>query len=118
MSGYVLHLPEEESVVLSARRPGGWSARRNGDAALLYIALVQNRGAADGEKLRAALGWPTERFAAAFQALESQGLVGLPQGQAPSPAPPPVPRRPPGRSPRSTPGPTWPAPWRGRSSGP
>ena len=72
----------------------GPAARRlvsagNGDAALLYIALVQNRGAADGEKLRAALGWPPERFAAAFQALESQGLVGLPQGQAPSPAPPP-----------------------------
>ena len=113
MSGYVLHLPEEESVVLSGPAARRLVSAGNGDAALLYIALVQNRGAADGEKLRAALGWPTERFAAAFQALESQGLVGLPQGQAPSPAPPP-----PGRSPRSTPGPTWPAPWRGRSSGP
>ena len=117
MSGYVLHLPEEESVVLSGPAARRLVSAGNGDAALLYIALVQNRGAADGEKLRAALGWPTERFAAAFQALESQGLVGLPQGQAPSPAPPPVPAAP-RRSPRSTPGPTWPAPWRGRSSGP
>ena len=91
MSGYVLHLPEEESVVLSGPAARRLVSAGNGDAALLYIALVQNRGAADGEKLRAALGWPTERFAAAFQALESQGLVGLPQGQAPSPAPPPVP---------------------------
>ena len=83
MSGYVLHLPEEESVVLSGPAARRLVSAGNGDAALLYIALVQNRGAADGEKLRTALGWPTERFAAAFQALESQGLVGLPQGQAP-----------------------------------
>ena len=71
MSGYVLHLPEEESVVLSGPAARRLVSAGNGDAALLYIALVQNRGAADGEKLRAALGWPTERFAAAFQALES-----------------------------------------------
>ena len=94
MSGYVLHLPEEESVVLSGPAARRLVSAGNGDAALLYIALVQNRGAADGEKLRAALGWSQERFAAAFQALESQGLVGLPQGQAPSPAPPPVPAAP------------------------
>ena len=64
MSGYVLHLPEEESVVLSGPAARRLVSAGNGDAALLYIALVQNRGAADGEKLRAALGWPPERFAA------------------------------------------------------
>ena len=89
MSGYVLHLPEEESVVLSGPAARRLVSAGNGDAALLSIALAQTRGPADGEKLRAALGWSPERFAAAFQTLESQGLVGLPQGQAPSPAPPP-----------------------------
>ena len=62
ISGYVLHLPEEESVVLS-----GPAARRlidggNGDAALLYIAVLRSRGCIDNDQLLRQLGWPEDRF--------------------------------------------------------
>lgn len=87
MSGYVLHLPEDESVVLS-----GAVARRlveggDGDAALLYIAILRNRGGIDDERLRRQLGWPADRFRRGLSALAGQGLVALPGGQ-PSPLPP------------------------------
>lgn len=87
MSGYVLHLPEDESVVLS-----GSVARRlveggDGDAALLYIAILRNRGGIDDERLRRQLGWPAERFRRGLSALAGQGLVSLP-GRQPPPTPP------------------------------
>ena len=95
MSGYVLHLPEDESVVLS-----GPAARRllkagDGDAALLYIAVLQSRGGADDERLRAGLGWPRERFDRALGTLAGQGLIAMPgregagRPSAPPAAPPP-----------------------------
>lgn len=96
MSGYVLHLPEDESVVLSgpvARRliEGG-----DGDAALLYIAVLKHHGSIDDERLRSLLGWEAGRFRRALEALEAQGLIALPQREAPppAPAPPPADRRP------------------------
>ena len=75
MSGYVLHLPEDESVVLSgpvARRlvEGG-----DGDAALLYIAVLRNRGSIDDERLRSQLGWTGDRFRRALEALARQKLI-------------------------------------------
>ena len=94
-NGYILHLPEEESVVLSgpvARRliEGG-----DGDAALLYIAVLRNRGGVDDQQLRAQLAWDEVRFRRALDALVRQGLVSLPRGAAaqapeekPLPAPP------------------------------
>ena len=86
MNGYVLHLPEEESIVLS-----GPVARRlvesgNGDAALLYIAVLRDKGVADDQKLRSQLGWPQERFHAALRALTGQGLIAQPKPQ-PEPEP-------------------------------
>ena len=50
ISSYVLHLPEDESIVLS-----GPAARRlisggNGDAALLYIAVLHSNGCIEDRK--------------------------------------------------------------------
>ena len=61
---------------------------------------------------------PRSGFAAAFQALESQGLVGLPQGQAPLPRPAAGPRRPPGGAPGVHPGRHGPRPGGGGVPGP
>lgn len=90
MSGYILHLPEDEGVVLS-----GPVARRlieagDGDAALLYIAVLLSRGSVDDEKLRGQLGWPADRFEPALAVLSRQRLVVLPEGRRPAPPKPPV----------------------------
>lgn len=65
----------------------------------MYIAIVQNRGCADDEKLRARLRWDRERFQRALDALVRQGLVSLPGRDAGAPlsavpAPPAADRRP------------------------
>ena len=56
MSGYTLRLPEEESVVLSGAAAGRLIRRGDGDAALLYIAVLRSRGTGDENALRSALG--------------------------------------------------------------
>lgn len=89
----MLHLPENESVVLS-----GPAARRlidsgDGDAALLYIAVLKNKGAMDDEKARSALKWTRDRFQRALESLSAQGLVSLPNKMEPLPASPPEPLR-------------------------
>lgn len=88
INGYILHLPEDESILLS-----GPAARRliqggSGDAALLYIAVLQNRGSADDEKVQAQLGWDRDRFDRALSALAGQGLISLPGREAEPPSPP------------------------------
>ena len=90
MAGYVLHLREEESVTLSAgvlrRLIGGG----NGDAALLYLAIVRAHGAESPEKLAGELKWELPRVRGAEQALYEMGLVGAPEksGEETLPAPP------------------------------
>ena len=84
MAEYVLHLPREESIVLSAPVVRRLIGGGNGDAALLYIALLESRGCGGPEALSARLGWDRTRFAAAMAALERQGLVGRPGGETPS----------------------------------
>ena len=92
MSSYTLHLPEDESIVLS-----GPAARRliesgDGDAALLYISILKNRGSIDDEKARRELRWTPERFRRALETLSGQGLVGLPDRRE-TPVPPMPPQR-------------------------
>lgn len=87
MKGYVLHLPEEESVVLSGAVAGRLIQMGNGDAALLYIALVRSKGCADDAKLREMLRWEEKRFHTALDALTGQGLIGRPGTKAPAPTP-------------------------------
>ena len=82
MSGYILNLPEDEGVVVS-----GQAARRlveggDGDAALLYIAVLRNRGNMDEGKLAGQLGWPEGRLRQALGSLVRQGLAAPPAREA------------------------------------
>ena len=47
MAGYVLHLNTEENITLSPATVKRLIALGNGDAALLYLAILHARGAAD-----------------------------------------------------------------------
>lgn len=92
ISSYVLHLPEDESIVLS-----GPAARRlisggNGDAALLYIAVLHSHGCIDNDQLLRQLKWPEERFRRGLSALAGLGLIMAPAGGS---APPPAEEAPP-----------------------
>ena len=64
----------------------------DGDAALLYIAVLRNRGGVDDQQLRAQLGWDEVRFRRSLDVLVRQGLVSLPRrgaaekAEAPKPA--------------------------------
>jgi len=57
----------------------------DGDAALLYIAVLRNRGSMDDEKLRGQLGWEPERLRRALGSLARQNLIGLPAEASPAP---------------------------------
>jgi len=91
MADYMLHLTQEENIVLGAGIVRRLIEYGSGDAALLYLCLAR-RGSAEPEKLRAELRWSAEQFAAAEAALRAMGLVGAPltpeRPQTP-PAPPP-----------------------------
>ena len=85
MAGYVLHLKEEESVTLSAATLKRLIGGGNGDAALLYLAILHAHGAAEAEKLAKMLGWDEKRVCAAEQALYEMQLVGAPEKKAAQP---------------------------------
>ncbi len=85
MAGYVLHLKEEESVTLSAAALKRLIGGGNGDAALLYLAILHSHGAAEAEKLAAMLKWDEGRVRAAEQALYEMQLVGAPEKKAAQP---------------------------------
>ena len=87
MAGYVLHLKEEESVTLSAATLKRLIGGGNGDAALLYLAILHSHGAAEAEKLAKILSWDEKRVRAAEQALCEMQLVGAPEKKA-APLPP------------------------------
>lgn len=85
MAGYVLHLKEEESITLSAAALRRLIGSGNGDAALLYLAILHSHGAAEAEKLAKMLGWDEGRVRAAEQALYEMQLVGAPEKKAAQP---------------------------------
>ena len=93
MAGYVLHLREEESVTLSASVLRRLIGGGNGDAALLYLAIVRAHGAAEPERLARELQWTAERVHAAERALSEMGLVGAPEEKEPERTLPPPPAR-------------------------
>lgn len=97
ISDYILHLPEEEGVTLSGPTALRLIRCGDGDAALLYIAILKNRGGADDDKLQAQLGWDREKLRRALSVLVRQRLVALPGGESsvqpdtlPPPPPPPA----------------------------
>ena len=90
ISEYILRLPEEESITLSGPTALRLIRCGDGDAALLYIAILKNRGAADDDKLRSQLGWDREKLRRALGVLARERLVSLPGGEPPGrPEPPP-----------------------------
>ena len=54
MAGYVLHLSTEENITLSSATVKRLIAGGSGDAALLYLAILHARGAADSGRPRSA----------------------------------------------------------------
>ncbi len=88
MADYVLHLTQEENVVLGAAAVRRLIDGRDGNAALLYLCLQTETPNADA--LRARLGWSEAEFDAAARALRGMGLVRLPERSAPpkDPVPP------------------------------
>lgn len=87
MSGYVLHLAQEENIVLGAGIVRRLIEGRNGDAALLYLCLAR-RGSSEPDALRGELAWDADRFASAESALRSMGLIRRPEtetGRTPAP---------------------------------
>lgn len=89
MAGYVLHLSTEENITLSSATVKRLIAGGNGDAALLYLAILHARGAADSGKLARELKWDESRLRAAEQALYEMKLVGAPEKKEEAPVPPP-----------------------------
>lgn len=85
MSGYVLHLPEEESVVLSGPVVRRLLREGDGDAALLYIAVLRNKGVVDEDELARLLPWQPQRIGRALEALSRQGLAARPDGRPAAP---------------------------------
>ena len=90
MAGVVLHLTEEENIVLSAPVLRRLTGTKNADACLLYLCLKQNGDAMDEEKLRESLSWEKLRFDAAKAALARAELIRLPEKEAGKEAPPPA----------------------------
>ena len=76
MAEYTIHLAQEENIVLSAATVRRLIAAGSGDAALLYLALLENRGAMAPEKLLTALRWDARRLSRAEAELMNQGLLG------------------------------------------
>lgn len=83
MGEYILPASREESVVLPGDAAERLLRSGNGDAALLYIAFLRDRGGADAGSLCARLGWARERFDSAAHALEGMGLLARPESAPP-----------------------------------
>ena len=97
MGSYILQIPEDGGVVLSGAALRKLLAAGNGDAALLYLAVLRDRGGVDEKAVCGELGWPVERLRQALDCLSAQGLVRLPEQVPPEP-----PRRPEERRPDYT----------------
>ena len=76
MAGYTLKLHTEDNLVLSGPVASRLISSSDGDAALLYLALLRRNGGATPEELAADLSWPSDRINRAEGALLSMGLLG------------------------------------------
>lgn len=87
MSGYILHLPEDESIVVPGAAVRGLIEGGDGDSALAYLALLRAKGEINGGKLCSQLRWPAERLQRALNALTRLGLLSRPQSPPEPPQP-------------------------------
>ena len=83
MAGYELFLTQEENVTVSVPAVRRLVECGSGDAALLYLCLLKNRGAGTDETLAAELRWSTARLRAAEDALAGAGLIARPDAAPP-----------------------------------
>ncbi len=83
MAGYVLHVEKNDHISLSRDAVGRLLKTGEGDAALLYLALLSREGSAHSDAVEQLLGWDARRLALARQSLEKSGLLttGAPVAQ-------------------------------------
>ena len=87
MSEYTLQLPEDESIVLSGPAVQKLLTAKSGDAALLYILILKNKGRIEEKKSIAELKWTKDQFQRAMNILTTQNLIRLPDGEKFAPSP-------------------------------
>ncbi|MEG1657692.1 MAG: DnaD domain protein [Oscillibacter sp.] len=85
MANCLLHTGEE-SVTLSGPAVNRLLEKGDGDAALLYLALLRRNGAVQPRSLAGELRWERPRIEAAEQALRELKLIALPAEDLPAPA--------------------------------
>ena len=83
--GSVLVYSPEESVTVSAQALRRLLEKGDGDAALLYLALLRHHGTIQPRALAGELRWERPRIEAAEEALRQMGLIA-PAEQPPAPA--------------------------------
>lgn len=83
--GSVLVYSPEESVTVSAQALRHLLEKGDGDAALLYLALLRHHGTIQPRALAGELRWERPRIEAAEEALRQMGLIA-PAEQPPAPA--------------------------------
>lgn len=88
VSGYVLHLPKEESIIIPGAAARLLIEGGNSDSALAYLALLRNKGST--ENLAEQLRWPVERLQKALGVLARQGLIDRAVPAVPVPPAPPA----------------------------
>ena len=85
MAGILVHTGDE-SVTLSAQVTKRLLEKGNGDAALLYIALLRRHGTVPPRALAGELRWERSRIEAAEVALQEMGLIAAEEAAPPEPA--------------------------------
>lgn len=85
--GYTLHLTEQENIVLSHATARRLLQSRDGNAALLYLFLLQEGSSADPQRICRELQWDAGTLARAEDALRRMGLVSGGSEAPPAPEP-------------------------------
>lgn len=85
MAGILVHTGDE-SVTITAQAAKRLLEKGNGDAALLYIALLRRHGTVPPRALAGELRWDRSRIEAAEQALRQAGLIAQAEEVPPEPA--------------------------------
>ena len=75
MAGYLLHVEKNDHITLSRDAAGRLLKAGNGDAALLYLAILSQQGSAHSDAVEQLLGWDQRRLADARASLEKSGLL-------------------------------------------
>ena len=84
MASVLVHAPDDP-VTLSSQAVKRLLERGDGDAALLYLALLRRRGGVPPRSLAGELRWDKGRIEAAEASLRDLGLIA-PQSPPPEPA--------------------------------